>query len=189
MLRVAELRHVDSKVRNVVLQTEKHGWHGNIKAGNIGRTNPPEPCLRRRLDEHIELPEWQEVITPHRFKGKTVIDATNRVGADPPAGFRSNAEFVKSKTNGPTAKSFNINFAALYDRLRDARAMPSNLWCGDDEAREIVQRLSRDAGYEAVYAGPLANAAAQESLIGTIFAISRGGMGPFVYRIAPPDKL
>jgi predicted dinucleotide-binding enzyme len=123
------------------------------------------------------------------IKGKTVIDATNRIGADPPAGFRSNAEFVKSKTNGPTAKSFNTNFAALYGRLREARAMPSNLWCGDDEAREIVQRLSRDAGYEAVYAGPLGNAAAQEALVGTIFAISQGGMGPFVYRMAPPDKL
>ncbi|HZA25481.1 MAG TPA: dinucleotide-binding protein, partial [Dehalococcoidia bacterium] len=57
--------------------------------------------------------------------GKTVIDATNRIGVDPPAGFRSNAEFVKSKTNGPTAKSFNINFAALYDRLGEARATPS----------------------------------------------------------------
>ena len=124
-----------------------------------------------------------------QIKGKTVIDATNRMGADPPAGFRSNAEFVKSKTNGPTAKAFNINFASLYGRLREARAMPSNLWCGDDDARDIVQRLSRDAGFEAVYAGPLANAAAQESLLGIVFAISQGGMGPFVYRMAPPDKL
>src|SRR5918912_3565910 len=40
--------------------------------------------------------------------GKTVIDATNLIGSDPPAGFASNAEFVKSRTNGPTAKSFNI---------------------------------------------------------------------------------
>jgi hypothetical protein len=31
----------------------------------------------------------------------------------------SNAEFVKSKTNGPTAKSFNINYALLYARLGD----------------------------------------------------------------------
>jgi predicted dinucleotide-binding enzyme len=124
-----------------------------------------------------------------RIKGKTVIDATNRIGVDPPASFRSNAEFVKSKTNGPTAKSFNINFAALYGRLREARAKPSNLWCGDDEARKVVEQLTRDAGYEPVYAGPLGNAAAQETLIGTIFAISQGGMGPFVYRIAPPDKL
>ena len=106
--------------------------------------------------------------------GKTVIDATNRIGINPPAGFRSNAEFVKSKTNGPTAKSFNINFAALYDRLGEARATPSNLWWEDDEAREVVEQLNQDASYEPVYTGPLGNAAAQESLIGTIFALARG---------------
>ena len=50
------------------------------------------------------------------IEGKTVIDATNRIGEDPPAGFSSNAEFVKSRTNGPTAKSFSINFASPYDR-------------------------------------------------------------------------
>jgi predicted dinucleotide-binding enzyme len=123
------------------------------------------------------------------IEGKTVIDATNLIGVDPPAGFRSNAEFVKSRTNGPTAKSFNTNFAALYGRLGETRAPPSNLWCGDDEAREVVQQLNRDAGYEPVYTGPLGNAAAQESLIGIIFAISQGGTGPFVYRIASPDQL
>jgi predicted dinucleotide-binding enzyme len=122
------------------------------------------------------------------IEGKTVIDATNLIGIDPPTGFRSNAEFVKSKTNGPTAKSFNINFAALYGRLGEARATSSNLWCGDDEAREVVEQLNQDAGYELVHTGPLGNAAAQESLTGIFFAISRG-IGPFVYRIAPPDQL
>jgi len=34
------------------------------------------------------------------LEGKTVIDATNLFGADRPAGFQSNAEFVKSRTNG-----------------------------------------------------------------------------------------
>jgi predicted dinucleotide-binding enzyme len=123
-------------------------------------------------------------------KNKTVIDATNLIGgAKPPAGFASNAEFIKSKTNGPTAKSFNINFAALYDRLGEARAKPSNVWCGDQEARTAVEQLSRDAGYEPVCMGPLANAAAQESLLGPVFAIAQSGMGPFVYRISSPDKL
>src|SRR5918997_4134133 len=116
--------------------------------------------------------------------GKTVIDATNRIGVDPPAGFRSNAEFVKSKTNGPTAKSFNINFAALHGRLGEARAMPSNLWCGDDEAREVVEQLNRDAGYDPVYAGGLDNARLQEAFIGLAFAVNQGGLGPFVYRMA-----
>jgi predicted dinucleotide-binding enzyme len=81
--------------------------------------------------------------------GKTVIDATNLYGphgVQPPEGFASNAEFLKSRTGGPTAKSFNINFAALYGRLSEARATPSNLWSGDDEARDVVERLNRDAG-------------------------------------------
>src|SRR5919202_5867943 len=54
------------------------------------------------------------------IEGKTVVDATNRIGVEPPEGFSSNAEYVKSRTGGPTAKSFNINFASLYDRLGEA---------------------------------------------------------------------
>jgi 8-hydroxy-5-deazaflavin:NADPH oxidoreductase len=123
------------------------------------------------------------------IEGKTVIDATNLVVADPPAGFSSNAEFVKSRTNGPTAKSFNTNFAALYDRIGEARSTPSNLWCGDEEARQIVEQLIRDAGYEPVYAGPLENAALQENFLKLAFAINRGGLGRFFYRMTPPDQL
>src|SRR5436190_21056019 len=87
------------------------------------------------------------------LQGKTVIDATNLIGAEPPSGFASNAEFVKSKTNGPTAKSFNLNFARLYDQLGKSNRRPSNIWAGDEEAREVVEQLNRDAGFEPVYAG------------------------------------
>ena len=120
---------------------------------------------------------------------KTVIDATNLWGGDPPAGYSSNAEFVKSRTNGPTAKSFNINFAALYDRISEPRSTPSNLWCGDEEARQVVEQLNQDAGYEPVYAGPLENAAVQENFLKLVIGINQGGMGQFFYRIAPPDQL
>ena len=123
------------------------------------------------------------------IEGKTVIDATNLVGAEPPEGFSSNAEYVKSRTNGPTAKSFNTNFAALYERIGEAGSTPSNMWCGDEEARQVVEQLNRDAGYEPIYAGPLENAAAQESFLKLTFGISQGGMGPFLYRMAPPDQL
>lgn len=122
------------------------------------------------------------------IEGKTVIDATNLYGVVPPAGFSSNAEFVKSKTNGPTAKSFNVNFASLYPRLGEARARPGNLWCGDAEAREVVEQLNLDSGYDPVYAGPIENAAAQEALVNIVFAIAEG-MGPFVYRMAPLEQL
>lgn len=121
------------------------------------------------------------------LEGKTVIDATNLVGAEPPAGHASNAEFVKSRTNGPTAKSFNLNFAALYDQLDAASTRPGNIWTGDEEARELVEQLIRDAGFEPVYGGGLENARAQEAAIGLFFAISQAG-GRFFYRMAPPDR-
>ena len=41
--------------------------------------------------------------TVQGLEGKTVIDATNLVGVEPPEGFSSNAEYVKSRTNAPTA--------------------------------------------------------------------------------------
>jgi 8-hydroxy-5-deazaflavin:NADPH oxidoreductase len=121
-------------------------------------------------------------------EGKTVIDATNLIGVDAPARFASNAEFVKSKTNGPTAKSFNVNFASLYGRLGDGRVRPSNLWCGDEEAREVVEQLNRDAGYDPVCTGSLESAARQESIIDVIFAIA-DGLGPYVYRFALVEQL
>src|SRR5918911_5480443 len=125
----------------------------------------------------------------HGLEGKTVIDATNLVGAEPPEGFSSNAEYVKSRTNGPTAKSFNINFASLYDQIQEARSTPSNLWCGDEEARQLVEQLNRDAGYEPVYAGPLENAVLQENFLKLTLEINRGGLRRFFYRMAPPDQL
>jgi predicted dinucleotide-binding enzyme len=124
------------------------------------------------------------------IEGKTAIDATNLYEVEPPSGFASNAEFVKSRTGGPTAKAFNINFAVLFDRIGEASSTPSNLWCGDEEAREVVERLTRDAGYEPVGSGPLRNAALQEGFLPLMFAINKeGGMGPFFYRMAPPERL
>ena len=122
------------------------------------------------------------------WEGKTVIDATNLVGAQPPDGFASNAEYIKSKTNGTTAKSFNLNFARLYDEIDKARTRPSNIWSGDEEARPVVEQLTRDAGYEPVYAGGMEKTSVQEQGIALIFAVSQAS-GPFVYRIAPPDEL
>jgi len=120
--------------------------------------------------------------------GKTVIDATNLVGAEPPSGFESKAEFVKAKTNGPTAKSFNLNFANLHGKLGQARSRPSNLWSGDDEARPVVEQLNCDAGYEPVRLGGLDKAATQEHGTDIWFAVAQE-MGPFFYRFAPPEQL
>jgi predicted dinucleotide-binding enzyme len=122
------------------------------------------------------------------LEGKTAIDATNLFGADRPSGFQSNAEFVKSRTNGPTAKSFNLNFANQYGQLGNARSKPGNLWTGDEEARAVVEQLNRDAGYEPLHGGPLENARAQEDFLPVFFGISKQ-VGPFLYRMAPPAEL
>ncbi len=120
--------------------------------------------------------------------GKTVIDATNLVGANAPGGFASNAEFIKARTGGPTAKSFNLNFAAIYDKVAESTTTPGNVWCGDEEAREVAEQLIRDAGYDPIYAGGLENAAVMESALSFLFAIAQGGTGPFFYRMAAPDQ-
>ena len=122
------------------------------------------------------------------IEGKVAIDATNAFNGRDEA-FDSLAHEVKSIVGGPTAKSFNINFAALYDRIGEASSTPSNMWCGDEEARQVVEQLNRDAGYEPVYTGPLENAATQENFPKLVFAINQGGLGRFFYRMAPPDQL
>lgn len=95
---------------------------------------------------------------------------------------------MKSRTNGPTAKSFNVNGARLYGPTGQAKSRPGNLWSGDEEAREVVEQLNRNAGYEPVHAGGLENARAQEDFLALWVGISNE-LGPFFYRMAPPDQL
>jgi predicted dinucleotide-binding enzyme len=123
------------------------------------------------------------------LEGKVVIDATNPMHGRP-EGFESLAHQVKSLTRGPVAKAFNTNFARLFERLDEARNRPSNLYCGDDEARAATEELTRDAGYEPVYAGSLEQARMLEDVVaGLEMPIARAGRGPFFYRIAGPDDL
>ncbi len=122
------------------------------------------------------------------LEGVPVIDAINAVRGPRPDGFSSLAEYVKSLTGGPVAKAFNANFATLYDRIGEARATPSMVYAADEEAREVTERLIRDAGFEPVSAGGIENARAVEEFLGVIFAIASQS-GPFFYRMAGPEKL
>ena len=51
------------------------------------------------------------------LEGKVVIDATNAFGSRNEE-FESLAHEVKSIVGGPVAKSFNTNFAAIYDQMQ-----------------------------------------------------------------------
>jgi len=122
------------------------------------------------------------------LEGKVAIDATNVV-RDRDASFESNAHKVRSIVGGPTAKSFNLNFANLYDEIGAQRVPPSSLYCAEDEAREVTERLIRDAGYDPVYAGGLDRARMLEDHLELLFAVNQAGLGPFFMRYASPGEL
>jgi hypothetical protein len=120
------------------------------------------------------------------IEGKTTIDATNAVrGRD--ESYPSVAHQVKSIVGGPTAKSFNLNFARIYDRIDAEPEPPGSLYAAEEEARVVTEQLIRDAGYEPVDAGGLENARLLEEHLALMFAISQAGTGPFFYRIAKPQ--
>jgi 8-hydroxy-5-deazaflavin:NADPH oxidoreductase len=120
--------------------------------------------------------------------GKVAIDATNAIRGRNEE-FESNADEIKSIVGGPTAKSFNLNFASVYDQIASQRVRPSNLYCADDDAREVTERLIRDAGYEPVDLGGLEYARMSEDALPLLFAANQAGLGPFFLRFARPGEL
>lgn len=123
------------------------------------------------------------------LEGKIVLDATNRMTADPPAGHASIAEYVKAQTGGPTAKVFNLNFGSLLEQAAETSPKPGNIWVGDEEARVTVERLTRDVGMEPLYGGPLTFAATQELFAAMYVNIMRDrDEGLLYYRFAAPES-
>jgi 8-hydroxy-5-deazaflavin:NADPH oxidoreductase len=119
---------------------------------------------------------------------QVVIDATNAFTGRT-EGFESLAHEVKSHVGGAVAKSFNCNYAALYDEIDSQRVRPSNLYAAEGGAVEVTEQLSRDAGYEPVSAGGLENARLLEDHLLLMNAINNGGLGRFFYRNAEPGEL
>jgi 8-hydroxy-5-deazaflavin:NADPH oxidoreductase len=122
------------------------------------------------------------------IEGKPTIDATNAYGGRDEA-FESLAHQVKAIVGGPTAKSFNLNFAVLFDEVAKQRVPPSNFFAADDDVREVTERLIRDAGYDPLYVGGLEYARALEDHLGMWFAAVEAGLGPSFYRYAKPGEL
>jgi 8-hydroxy-5-deazaflavin:NADPH oxidoreductase len=122
------------------------------------------------------------------LEGKVVLDATNAfAGRD--EGFESLAHQVKAIVGGPVAKSFNANYAALYDQVDEQRVRPCNLYAADEEAREVTEQLIRDAGYEPVSLGGLEQARALEDHLLFMNAVNNARLGRFFYRYAQPGEL
>ena len=119
--------------------------------------------------------------------GKSAIDATNAFPSRNEA-FESLAAEVKSFTGGPVAKSFNVNFASLYDQITAQRVRPSNLYAADEGAHDVARQLITDAGYDPVLVGGLDQARALEDITWLPVAAMKDG-SPVFYRFAVPGEL
>jgi hypothetical protein len=122
------------------------------------------------------------------YEGKVTIDACNALSGRNEE-FESVAHETKSIVGGPTAKAFNLNFAAAYGEIAEQPIRPSQAWCGEDEAREATEQLIRDAGFEPAYAGGLDKARTLEDALGFVFAIRQAAGEPVFYRFWKPAEL
>jgi predicted dinucleotide-binding enzyme len=122
------------------------------------------------------------------IEGKPTLDATNPFSGRNEA-FESLAHEVKSIVGGPTAKAFNLNFAALFDEAANQRVPPSQFFAGDEEVREVTEQLIRDAGYDPLFVGGLEHARALEDHLGLWMAAMQAGLGQSFYRYAKPGEL
>ena len=118
--------------------------------------------------------------------GKIAIDATN-ILPQRSGDFPSYAEEVKSFTNGPVAKSFNMNFASLFDKVADQRVRPSNWYVADEAARAVTEQLIHDAGYDPVHVGDLSRARDFENAVWLLMGVQP--VGRVFYRFAAAGEL
>jgi 8-hydroxy-5-deazaflavin:NADPH oxidoreductase len=118
------------------------------------------------------------------LEGTIAVDATNAfTGRDDR--YESLAHEVKARTNGPVAKAFNANGAVLFDRIDEQRVRPGCLYAAEEEARDLTQRLIRDAGYDPEQIGGLEDARALEDFVTSVFV----KLAPVFYRFAPAGEL
>ena len=103
--------------------------------------------------------------------------------------FESLAHEVKAHVDGPVAKAFNCNYAALYDEVDAQRVPPCSLYAAEEGAVEVTEQLIRDAGFHAVSTGGLGSARMLEDHLELMTAINEGGLGRFFYRYAKPGEL
>lgn len=120
------------------------------------------------------------------LEGKVAIDATN-IFPTRQGDFPSYAHEVQSFTHGPVAKSFNLNFGSLYEKVHEQRVRPSNWYVADEGARQVTEQLTRDAGYDPVRVGDLDRARDLENAVWLLMGAQP--VGGVLYRIAVPGEL
>jgi hypothetical protein len=106
------------------------------------------------------------------WRGKIIIDATNRIGVHQPT---SIAEEIAAKASGAkVVKAFNTIGAEHYGDPWFGDQVASMFICGDDvAAKSIVGGLVQELGFDLVDAGSLAQARYLEELAGLWVTMGR----------------
>ena len=81
--------------------------------------------------------------------------------------FESLAHEVKSHVSGPVAKSFNCNFAAVYDQIDAQRVPPCNLYAAEEGAVETIVWSSEASSRTRSSAAKISRTRRRDSSIGS----------------------
>jgi predicted dinucleotide-binding enzyme len=165
-------RHLAGAGHDVLISFSRDADRLAATAQEIGaRAGTPQEAAEREV-VILSVP-WtavEDVLQQVSLDGKVVVDTTNQFGAggweEIPGGLTA-AQFNQRRMPGARyVKSFNT-LTAAFQASEAGRPQASRVvqWiCGDDaEAKEVVAQLIRDAGFEPVDVGGLADATVMEA--------------------------
>jgi 8-hydroxy-5-deazaflavin:NADPH oxidoreductase len=165
-------RHLARAGHDVVISFSRDRDRLNATADEIGARagTPQEAAAAEVVILSIPWTAVDDVIAQVDLDGKIVVDTTNQFGAggweELPDGLTAAQLNQRRMPGARLVKSFNTLTAAFQtsEAGRDAESRVVQWVCGDDaEAKEIVSQLIRDAGFEPVDVGGLADAAVMEA--------------------------
>ena len=108
------------------------------------------------------------------LEGKVVIDCTNPIGVKLPDGVASGAEVLQAHVRGRVVKAFNAQGAENISTPAYGGVAATCFYCGDDAAaKQVVDGLVADVGFDPVDAGPLASARLLEAATLLWFGVSK----------------
>jgi 8-hydroxy-5-deazaflavin:NADPH oxidoreductase len=165
-------RHLARAGHDVVISFSRDQARLNATADEIGaRAGTPQEAAN--ADVVVLSIPWtaiDDVVAQVDLDGKVVVDTTNQFGADGweeiPDGLTAAQLNQRRMPGARLVKSFNTLTAAFQvsEAGRPAETRVVQWVCGDDaEAKATVAQLIRDAGFEPVDVGGLADAAVMEA--------------------------
>jgi 8-hydroxy-5-deazaflavin:NADPH oxidoreductase len=165
-------RHLIRAGHDVIISFSRDQDRLNATADEIGARagTPQEAATADIVVLSIPWTAIDDVVTHVDLDGKIVVDTTNQFGADGweqiPDGLTAAQLNQRRMPGARLVKSFNTLTAAFQasEAGRPEQTRVVQWLCGDDEeAKARVAQLIRDAGFEPVDVGGLADAAVMEA--------------------------